>query len=157
MEHHRIEILNNLLSQIEENIPNKALKNDAVSKATIGWQLDHSLKVINSVVKTMQTSNPSSYKNNFKFLGHIFLGLGYFPRGKARAPKYVKPPENIIREDLVKQLNEAKNNIKIIESLDQNAYFKHPLFGNINKSRVIKFLKTHTHHHLKIVNDILKQ
>ncbi|WP_298556550.1 hypothetical protein [uncultured Algibacter sp.] len=49
MTNNHTKILNQLLSQIEQNIPNKALKNDAVSKSTIGWQLDHSLKVFNVI------------------------------------------------------------------------------------------------------------
>ena len=156
MQHKNLKDLNTLLSQIEKNIPLKDRSNTSISKSDIAWHLDHTLKVINGVIKTMQASSPSNYKNNFSFLGYIFLGLGYFPRGKARAPKTVTPPENILKEDLVRQLNMAINNVKTIEGLNKNAHFKHPLFGNINKSRVVKFLKTHTNHHLKIVRDILK-
>lgn len=84
------------------------------------------------------------------------LKLGFFPRGKAKAPKHVKPPEVILKEDLILQVNLAKTNIRTIVSLDKNAYFKHPLFGNINTKRVNRFLLIHTNHHLKIINDVLK-
>ena len=96
------------------------------------------------------------YTNNFKFLGKIFLTLGYFPRGKGKAPKHVKPPEVILKEDLISQVEAAKSNIKILGSLDTNSFFKHPLFGNINTKRVYRFLEVHTKHHLKIIDDILK-
>ena len=39
---------------------------------------------------------------------------------------------------------------------EEDTYFKHPLFGNTNKFRVVRFLDTHTNHHLKIVKSILK-
>ena len=107
-------------------------------------------------VKGLITDIATKFKNNFSFLGRIFFTLGFFPRGKAKSPKYVKPPETILKEDLISQLKTAKNNINNIIDLDKNAYFKHPIFGNINKKRVTKFLKLHTNHHLKIVRDILK-
>jgi hypothetical protein len=144
------------LNLIENYIQDFEKKNSKISKATVGWQLDHSLKVINSVVFGMKNSDPSLYKNNFKFLGKVLLGINYFPRGKAKAPKHVNPPEIILKEAIFAQLTTARENIKAIQSLDENAFFKHPLFGNVNKNRVLSFLNAHTNHHLKIVRSILK-
>ena len=104
----------------------------------------------------MQNSDSASYIDNFSFLGKLLLKLKFFPRGKAKAPKYVLPSETILIDDIKTQLAEARQNIKAIPSLDKNAYFKHPLFGNVNTSRVIRFLDAHTDHHLKIVKSILK-
>jgi len=148
--------LNDYLDKIEAYIPEHEKTNASISKSTIGWQVDHSLKVINSVVGALQKSDPALYNNNFKLLGKVFLKLGYFPRGKGKAPKHVKPPELISKEDLIIQLEQAKANIKTIPQLDKNAYFKHPLFGNVNTERVGRFLEVHTYHHLKIIRDILK-
>ena len=148
--------LSKYLNQLESHIPKFEEKDSKVSLATVGWQIDHSLRVINSVCKSLQNSDPKSYKNNFTLLGKVFLVLGFYPRGKAKAPKYVMPPENILKDDLVAQTNLARKNIETLVSLDHNAYFKHPLFGNVNKKRVYRFLETHTKHHLKIINDILK-
>ncbi|WP_290700892.1 hypothetical protein [Lacinutrix sp.] len=57
----------------------------------------HSLKVINKVSDALQNSDPATYKKNFSFLGKVF----FIPREKAKAPKHVKPPEVILKEDLV--------------------------------------------------------
>ncbi len=149
-------ILENRLALLESYIPNYEYINTKVSKASVAWHLDHSLKVINTVVKSMEKSDPTLYENNFKFIGKVFLRLGFFPRGKAKAPKYVKPPEVILKSDIITQLAEAKQHVKAIQDLDENAYFKHPLFGNTNKFRVARFLDTHTNHHLKIVKSMLK-
>lgn len=151
-----VSILENKLNQIESYISNYEVKNTKVSKVTVGWQLDHSLKVINAVVATMQKSDPKLYKDNFSFLGKVLLKLNYFPKGKAKAPKHFMPPEIVSKEDIISQLTLAKEHIKQIDGLESNAHFKHPLFGNINKKRVLPFLNTHTNHHLKIVKSILK-
>lgn len=148
------EKLDYLLQRIEDYIEKHEVLKSDISKASVGWHLDHSLKVVNAVVKTLQESDPTTYKNNFSFIGKVFFALGFFPRGKAKAPKYVKPPEVILKEDIIKQLEIAKANIKTISSLDNNAYFKHPLFRHINKKRVVRFLVLHTNHHVKIINEI---
>jgi len=148
--------LENKLNQIERYLSHCDRKNTKVSKVTVGWQLDHSLKVINAVVTTMQNSDPKLYKDNFSFLGKVLLKLNYFPKGKARAPKHIMPPETVSKAAIISQLALAKEHIKQIESLDENVFFKHPMFGNINKKRVVPFLNTHTNHHLKIVKSILK-
>jgi len=143
------------LDSLEAYIENHNVSNPKISNGDVAWHIDHSLKVINNVVKALQTSDPSSYKNNFSFLAKLFFKLGFFPRGKAKAPKHVKPPENILKEDLITQFELSKMNMAIIASLDKNAYFKHPLFGNINTTRVYQFLELHTNHHLKIIDDIM--
>jgi hypothetical protein len=156
MKQDKISTLENKLAQIETNINNFEKKNLSVSKATVGWHLDHSLKVINAVISSMEKSDPNLYKDNFKFLGKLLLSLNFFPKGKAKAPKYVLPPDVILKEEIVSQLKLAKENIQKIEELDNNAFFKHPLFGNVNKNRVLPFLNAHTNHHLKIIKNILK-
>ena len=148
--------LNNYLDEMDSYIDSYTIEKPTISKASVGWHLDHNLKVINNVVMALQASNPENYKDNLRFLGKVFLTLGYFPRGKAKAPKYVKPPEVIIKEDLITQIELARVNIKTISNLDEKAFFKHPLFGNINRNRVSRFLETHTNHHLKIIRDVLK-
>ena len=86
----------------------------------------------------------------------MFFTLVFFPRGKAKAPKHVKPPEVILKEDLVRQITLAKTNIETIASLNKNAFFKHPLFGDVNTPRIYRFLVLHTNHHLKIIEDVVK-
>ncbi|ARV16065.1 DUF1569 domain-containing protein [Polaribacter sp. SA4-12] len=149
--------LENRLKTLESYIPHSKSVDVTISKADVAWHLDHSLKVLNAVAKSMETSDPTLFRNNFTFIGKICLKIGFFPRGKAKAPKYVKPPEVILDSAIVSQLAEARQHIKGINNLEDNAYFRHPLFGHINKKRVFRFMDTHTKHHLKIVKSILKK
>jgi hypothetical protein len=149
-------LINSYVNQLESHISKHDVKKSKVSKSTIGWQIDHSLKVINNVIKSLQSSDPDLYKNNFSFLGKFFFTLGFFPIGRAKAPKYVKPPEVILEKELIAQIQRAKSNIETLNTLEVNAFFKHPLFGNINTKRVHRFLELHTNHHLKIIKDVLR-
>ncbi len=151
----KITVLNNLLSQIEQNMLFKDKSNPTISKASVGWQLDHTLKVINKVFESLNISNPDNYKRDFNAKRSILFTLCYIPRGRVKAPKMVKPPDLISAADLLAQLNDAKKHINNLHLLSKNAYFKHFIFGTLSKARTLRFLEMHTKHHLKIVKEIL--
>lgn len=149
--------LQSLLIQIETHIPDYKTENKMVSHATIGWQLDHSLLVINGIIAQLVKSNPKDYqwRPNWK---RIYIKLrNNIPRGKAKAPKQVRPAETITIETLQDKLRLAQNGLKMLESLPKNSFFTHPYFGDLNLKAAIWFLKLHTRHHLKIVNDIINK
>nr|WP_294778376.1 DUF1569 domain-containing protein [uncultured Flavobacterium sp.] len=149
--------LEDLLQQIESYFPHLEKINPAVSQATVGWQLDHSLIVINSVIAQLKSSNPQNYQWKFKWIRLSFQITNTIPRGKVRVPKSVKPIDIATLEDLKAKLEIAKSGIAELNTLPKNAYFTHPFFGDLNLKSTIWFLKLHTKHHLKIVNDIINK
>jgi len=146
-------MLDKEFSIIKEYIDHQEEKNLKISKANVGWHLDHSLKVINSVFEVLESSNSDDYKKKFNGLRLFTFTLGFFPRGKAKSPKRVLPPEIILKEGIETQLEKAIINIETMNSFDKNQFFTHPLF---NKKQTLKFLRLHTNHHLKIVKDIVQ-
>jgi len=141
---------------IEKHLNHLETANTTVSHVSIGWHIDHSLKVINSISNALTTSNPSDYKNTLSLIAKVLLLFKYIPRGKGKAPKQVLPPKKITLQEIETQLSDAKVNIKAISNLDKNAHFNHPYFGNMRRDTAVKFIKMHTNHHLKIVRDILR-
>lgn len=146
--------LHKLLDQIESHIPHHKKMNDKVSHSTIGWQLDHSLLVINAVIGQLKSSNPEFYKWKFKWIRTFIRVTNKIPRGKVRVPKSVKPIDIATIEELKAKLEHARQNISALETLHKNCYFTHPFFGDLNLKSTIWFLKLHTNHHLKIIDDI---
>ena len=145
-----------LINELESYIAVKDKRNDSVSTSDVAWQIDHSLKVFNLVSETLLKSDPELYSSKFNKWRLIYFTLGNFPRGKVKAPKFVRPPEIISLEDLNSQLQVAYQNIESLKSVNKNAHFKHFIFKVLNKKRTIQFLQLHTNHHLKIIRDILK-
>ena len=115
--------LNLTITNLEAHIEHHNTSNSKISKSDIAWHIDHSLKVINNVIITVQASDPNTFIDNFSLLGKLFFKLGFFPRGRAKAPKHVRPPEVILKEDLISQTELAKANIENIATLDNKAYF----------------------------------
>lgn len=156
MQNSDIESLIPLIEKLEYYIPFKDKKKHSITTSDIAWQIDHSIKVINLVIESVTQSDPKHYNWAFNKWRLLLFTLNYIPRGKARAPKIVKPPELILIEDLNSQINLAYRNLEKLKLLHKNVHFTHFVFGQLNKRKTIQFLKLHTNHHLKIIKDILK-
>lgn len=148
--------ITDLLIDIESKIENATLINERVSKSNVGWHLDHSLKVINSVITVLQKSE-ANYKWDFNLKRTYFFIRKAIPRGKATAPKAVQSHEEITNKDIERQLKTARFLIRELETMDKKTNFIHPFIGKLNLKQAILFLEIHTDHHLKIIDDILKK
>lgn len=148
--------LNDEIIRIEKYIQYSDVQNTNVSQVAVSWHLDHILKTINRITENLETSDPNAYESSFSVPRLMSNTFGFIPRGRAESPQSVRPPEVVKTEDIYNQLEEVRQNLQKIESLDENAFFEHPVFGNLNRDQTRRFLKVHTHHHLKIIRDILK-
>ena len=149
--------LHKLLDQLQSNITSFDKVNLVVSSGSVGWHIAHSLKTIDQIVMACKHSNPSEYQWHFNFKRFLFLSIAKkFPRGKARAPKIVRPEGEINQEILALNLEKVKEHLQNWKGLDVNVHFPHPYFGVLNKKETENFLVLHTKHHLMIIKDILK-
>jgi hypothetical protein len=148
--------LKQLINQLESKINDFESTNLEVSKSTVGWQIDHSLRVINGVISLLKKSNPEDYKWKFNFPRTVVFFINRIPRGKANAPKNVQSSDEILKQDLQNQIEISKTLVLDLEKLHKKSNFKHPYFDILNLKQTIKFLNIHTNHHLKVINDILK-
>jgi hypothetical protein len=144
----------NYIEDFESFIPNYKILNPKVSNSTVGWQIDHSLKVINGIIGQLKMA-PTDKKSKLTLFGRFCLSTRYIPRGKGKAPKIVLPPENIEINNLNNQIELSKKLIPEIHEVSDKATFKHPYFGILTKNQTVRFIEVHTKHHLKIIRDIL--
>lgn len=144
-----------LLTELASLIPQAEKINTNVSAASVSWHLSHSLKVMASTGTIIQKTDPADYKPIWNIKKFIGLQLKYFPRGKAKAPKYVVPEKEYTEDELRALIEDVKQIWEKVTPLPKNAFIKHPHFGPINKSKTIRFVGIHTHHHIKIIRDIL--
>jgi hypothetical protein len=148
--------LNLLLDRLEKSIPEFEKSNDAVSKSTVGWQIEHTLLTIKNITYALSKSNPADYKWSFKLPRLIVFTFGKIPRGKAKAPNVVLPSGNISVLSLREHLEITRKSIQILGGLERDKFFTHPYFGDLKLKQAIKMLEIHTKHHIDIINDIEK-
>ncbi len=148
--------LNKYLKEIERQIPNAHEKDEKVSAQSVGWQLDHTLRVIIGISKELAKEKEADYKSKRNVAkSYIFL-TKTIPRGKGRAPERVVSKDNdFTTEKLSSLLDLARESLAQLKAVPKDNFFTHPLFGDLKKKKAIKFIGIHTKHHLKIVRDIL--
>ena len=151
-----MEKLNNLITELEQHTVFLDKLNPLVSEASVGWHIEHSLKVITQIIDTVEKSNPKDYTWRFNLIGALVLSLQTIPRGKGKAPKSVIPEGDITIDTLKHHIDKTRLMIHKIENFESNNYFTHPYFGNLNVKPTKKFLSIHTNHHLKIIKAIIK-
>lgn len=143
------------LQKIESLLSKIDVTNDKVSKASVGWHLEHLLLILNSSLKGLTMTNPTDYNPKFSLKKFVFLNFGMIPRGKIRAPKQFIPLEVPTQESILKLMNLAKERLEAVKNLPEKSFITHPFLGDFDKRTTLKFLWLHSNHHLKIVDDIL--
>jgi len=144
------------LVEIESLLPYRDFLSEEVSKVDVAWHMDHSLKVINEVIKYLHSTEPDEYRKEFNFIRMMVFASGRMPRGVGKAPASVLPPEEIITEDILNQLGEAELSLESLNTAHSQSHFDHPVFGLLDLEDTKKFLEIHTNHHLAIIRDIIE-
>lgn len=145
------------LNALENQLVHADAMNADVSASDVKWHIDHCLRVIIGVSKTLINSNPQEYKYKFNRLRTIVFWTRWMPRGRAKAPKSVLPKEEVTVENIRCLFDKARALIKEVKTLDPKSNFKHPYFDVLDLKQSIKFLSLHTLHHLRIIRDICRK
>ncbi len=145
-----------VLNDFEKQAPPYSNNNKLVSEANVGWHIMHSCLVITSITKAITASDPALYKKKFSWKAFLVLLLNKIPRGKAKAPSFTQPANEVSMEMVLQQIIEARKSVELLSTAENNKYFTHPIFGDLQLPTAIKFLYVHTYHHEKIIKDILQ-
>jgi hypothetical protein len=148
--------INNLLDTFEAQIAHYSKFNQTISEGNVGWHIVHSCLVISSVCAAVIKSDATKFIKKFSFKAFLVLLLNSFPRGKAKAPSFTMPSEELSPASILKSIQAARTSLELLANASKNQYFTHPIFGDLNTGQTFKFLGVHTNHHLKIIKDILK-
>jgi hypothetical protein len=146
-----------LLKKFEDLIITENVSDQSVSSGSVGWHIEHSLLTIDMIIYGLEQSDPKNYKWKFSLPRLIVHTTGIIPRGGARAPKIVQPSENYKNTSLHDHLTSTTEKLKVLKTLHRDSFFIHPFFGKLNLNPSKKFMKIHTRHHLKIINNIINK
>lgn len=148
--------LNKLISNLASYSSEFSKIKPEISEGNIGWHIIHSCLVISSVTKSIVKSDPIKFKKKFSFKAFYVLLFKKFPRGKAKAPSFTHPQNELTESYIKEMIQEARISMDHLSRAASNQYFTHPIFGDLQLRKAIRFLGVHTYHHEKIIRDILK-
>ncbi|MEQ1678241.1 MAG: hypothetical protein ABL876_16175 [Chitinophagaceae bacterium] len=146
-----------LLNELENKLPFVEQKNEAVSQVAVGWHIEHSLLALVKMISAVEHSNPADYKWKFNLKRSFVLALGKIPRGGAKVPDSVRPAADTSVANITGLLEKAKQKVGLFEKLGQDQFFTHPVFGDVRVKQARRVIAIHTHHHIKIINDIINR
>jgi hypothetical protein len=146
-----------LFNELESTIPYCEKQQLSVSRAPVGWHIQHSLMVALQIIQAAESSNPLNYRWKFSLNRLFVFTLNKIPRGKGRAPQSVMPKGDFNEAELIKDFQLLKNRLTVLDNLQPNNFFDHPYFGALNLKATIKMIELHTRHHIDIINDIIKR
>jgi len=135
---------------------------ERVSRWPITLQLEH-IGIVN--VRTIKNAIPGALKNlpenrtgRVSPMAYVVLWFGWIPRGRRKAPEFVQPKNAPLAEVRASVDHYAKLLESIAPQLSQiescPGCFKHPILGPFTAAQWLRFVEVHTHHHLKIIDDI---
>jgi len=136
----------------------------AISKWSTDEQIQHVLLAnrwaLSTMVSMLRDEAEFSESGRLKPLGMLLLGFGAIPRGRGKAPTAAKPSTEATLSDLRVNHRQQRGYLrKIRENQDLarslSTRFQHPVLGDFTLSHGLRFVRVHTRHHLKIVNEIL--
>ena len=148
--------LDDLIKELESNIPHYELIAPEVSKSSVGWHIDHTLITVILITEALKKSDPDKYKWKFNLTRTLVMTMSKIPRGRGKAPGITLPDNEINPETLKVKAEAASLKINELNELQSNHYFEHPYFGDLNLKPAKKMLLIHTRHHLDIIKDIIR-
>src|SRR5215213_6566615 len=138
--------LEKLVSKLQSKIPDHEVMAPNISKASVGWHIEHSLLTLNSIIDSLGKSNPYDYKRTFDIRRSVVMLVGKFPRGRVKAPRAVQPGTNFSFDTLHQHVALLREKLKTLEHLSSRHYFTHPFLGNFKLKSAIRFMGVHTNH-----------
>ena len=145
----------NQVEQFKLLLESKDVQRVAVSNGSVGWHIAHSILVVIKMITAMEKSDSVAFKSKFSFLKWAMFTFEKIPRGKRKAPATVQPPEQYEANYFDELFKKVDEKLTVLQAIPSHANMLHPALGLINKSEALKFLKVHSKHHLKIIEDIL--
>ncbi len=131
-----------------------------VSQWSVAQQIEHTTRVLRSVVDTLEKliRGEGEGPADPKPIGRVILLVGWIPRGRGKAPEWVRP-KGFDSERLMADLARERQRLEELDlgALDRaEGTLPHTIFGSLTSQRWLRFLEIHNHHHWKIVRKLLQ-
>ena len=136
-------------------IPKADLCVPAVSKWSVGMHVHHCCLAMIGICQALSASPPPPPRSRFSLIPALVFLSGRIPRGRGRSPDVVVPTQDVSPAELLALLEESERKLNDVQQLDAGTWFKHFVFGVLDRDKTIRFIRIHNGHHLRIISDIM--
>jgi len=143
------------LVDLRAAVPHYAVQAPQVSGWSVGMHVHHCCLVIQAVHDALAASRPPAPRMWRSLIGRLVLWRGRFPRGRARAPEFALPADDMSPTQLTTLLSAAEQAVGAMRALDPGTWMRHFMLGTFTRDEAMRFAEVHTNHHLAIIREIL--
>lgn len=134
-----------------------AVRVPSVSGWSVAQQIDHVLRAAEGTLARV-LERPQALPRGLTLAGRLVLGLGWFPRGVARSPRFAEGQDCPCAE-LTARISQLRGLLARLAGdaellACRDPVVKHPYFGGLDARNALRSVVVHTAHHLAIVRDL---
>ena len=144
------------LEDLRSSVASAALRASAVSEWSIGMHVHHCCLVMTAVCQSLIASTPPPPRSRFSLVTALVFSSGRIPRGRGRSPDEVLPRQDVSSVELGTLLDQSERILTEVHDLDPKAWFRHFVFGVLDRDKTVRLILIHNRHHSRIISDILK-
>ncbi len=126
-----------------------------VSAWSVGMHVHHCGRAMSQICDALGASKPPPPPSKIGLVPSMILRAGRIPRGKGKASASILPREDVTPVELGALLDDCERKLADAVRLDQQAWFRHPVFGTLDRDGALRFVGIHNRHHVRIIEDIL--
>lgn len=152
----RTNAMNASLDTLAELMPFAERRVEEVSQWSVGQHIEHTLLATIAISEALVDSTAGEKRQRFSLLRWILFTLGWFPRGSAKSPEPAIPEDSPSQERLEELIQTAGNCFEKAQGADPQQWFRHFVFGVLDKRTTLRLITVHNRHHVKIIRDILR-
>jgi hypothetical protein len=136
-------------------------------EAVSGWSpLEHAIHlalvneaILGNVEKLLRGEAAPDPVPGPTWAGRLILWTGWVPRGRAKSPRSMVPPEGMGPGDALAVLARAEARLEAVLARRDairaaRGRIRHYIFGGLTAAQWIRTARLHTRHHLRIIADI---
>ena len=143
------------LEDLRSSVASAALRAPAVSEWSIGMHVHHCCLTMIAICQSLIASTPPPPRSRFSLVTALVFSSGRFPRGRARAPDGVLPRQDVSPTELSTLLDQSQRILTEVPDLDPKTWFRHFVFGVLDRDKTMRLILIHNRHHLRIISDIV--
>ncbi len=143
------------LEDLRSSVASAALRAPAVSEWSIGMHVHHCCLAMIEICQSLISSTPPPPRSRFSLVTALVFLSGRIPRGRGRARDVVLPRQDVSPADLWTLLDQSERILTEVPDLDPKTWFRHFVFGVLDRDKTLRFILIHNRHHLRIISDIV--
>ncbi|MDA0752462.1 MAG: DUF1569 domain-containing protein [Bacteroidetes bacterium] len=142
------------LNQVAEFLPHASLRNEHISRWSIGQQAEHVIRATSAFTVQILRNRKPDGSGVQKPITAQLLAHGMIPRGVADAPEATLPQLSTSPEELETLLLKARKRVSRLVEVHPESVANHPYLGEMDRDEIFRFMVIHLDHHLAIMREI---